>query len=260
MAIQLDDYATLRNDANLVHYMKMESATATVGSNLTNNNSVTFVAGQFNNAGHFLKASTQSLELVSDLGITNGNMTYIAWVKITTAPGTGVNFGIVDKTDGGVFVRYQLGYRDSGGVKQVMFRRDRAGMADGGYNENQTLTVDTWYQLAMTYDGTNVQGYLNGATLGTATAASGNGSASAADGYVIGARVADGGGVNTDWCANADIDDVAVFSRALSSTEISDFYNASSSAIKTINGLAKASVKTVDGLAIASVKTWNGLA
>jgi hypothetical protein len=33
----------------------------------------------------------------------------------------------------------------------------------------------------------------------------------------------------------------------------------SSSAIKTINGLAKASVKTVNGLAIASVKTWNGL-
>lgn len=35
---------------------------------------------------------------------------------------------------------------------------------------------------------------------------------------------------------------------------------ASSSSIKTVNGLAKASVKTVNGLAIASVKTWNGLA
>lgn len=33
----------------------------------------------------------------------------------------------------------------------------------------------------------------------------------------------------------------------------------SSSAIKTVNGLAKASVKTVDGLAIASVKNINGL-
>lgn len=32
-----------------------------------------------------------------------------------------------------------------------------------------------------------------------------------------------------------------------------------SSAIKTVNGLAKASVGTINGLAIASVKTWNGL-
>lgn len=36
--------------------------------------------------------------------------------------------------------------------------------------------------------------------------------------------------------------------------------SASSSSIKTINGLAIASVKTVNGLAIASVKTVNGLA
>ena len=37
-------------------------------------------------------------------------------------------------------------------------------------------------------------------------------------------------------------------------------YNAGSSSIKSINGLAKASVKSVNGLAIASVKNYNGLA
>jgi len=38
------------------------------------------------------------------------------------------------------------------------------------------------------------------------------------------------------------------------------FKTASTTGIKTVNGLTKTSVKVVNGLAIASVKTWNGLA
>ena len=263
MSIELEGYSTLRNDANLVHYMRMESATATVGSNMTNVNSVTFSAAQFNNGGVFSRASDTALYLGSDLGITNGAITFIGWVKFTAQPADGDLWPIFDKTDGGVFVRYGLYYTSSGGTKRLQCRRDRAGVADGGYTVDQTLSNDTWYQVAYTYDTTNVQGYVNGSAVGTATAASGNGSASAVDAYVLGARANDDGagdGVNHSHDMTGLIDDAAVFSRALTSTEISDFYNASSSAIKTINGLAKASVKTVDGLAIASVKTWNGLA
>lgn len=66
----------------------------------------------------------------------------------------------------------------------------------------------------------------------------------------------------------APLDEIGLWSRALSGSEITQLYNGGaglqypfvSTAIKTINGLATASVKTVNGLAIASVKTWNGLA
>lgn len=44
------------------------------------------------------------------------------------------------------------------------------------------------------------------------------------------------------------------------SISMASFAPASTSAVKTWNGLAKASIKTINGLAIASVKTVNGLA
>jgi hypothetical protein len=64
------------------------------------------------------------------------------------------------------------------------------------------------------------------------------------------------------------IDEVGIWSRALSSTEVTALYNSgngfqypfSTSSIKSINGLAKASIKSINGLAIASVKSVNGLA
>ena len=232
-AIELESYAVLRNDADLVHYMRLESATATVGSNMTNNNSVTFISGQFNNAGHFLRASNQSLYLASDLGIGAGAITLCSWVKITTQPANDTRFGIQGKDDGGLFVRYMIQYDDTGGTDRVRFLRNRTGVADGGYSVNQTLTTDTWYHICMTYDTTNIQGYLDGATLGSATAASGNGSASAHDCYAIGAHCNDDGGgdgTNVDSRANADIDDAAVFDRALTSTEIADYYAATAAA------------------------------
>lgn len=231
MAVQLDDYATLRNDANLVHYMRLESATATVGSNMTNTNSVTFIAGQFNNAAHFVKASSQSLDLASDLGITNGNITIIAWVKVGTAPSSGNYTGFVGKADGGTFVQYGLWYNNPSGTLQVWFDREKGGVANQGVQLNQTLTIDTWYQLAMTYDGTNVRGYIDGAEVtGSPVAASGDGSSAEADGYEIGTLVGNSGGAHTGRYGDHDVDDVAIFSRALSATEISDFYNATAAA------------------------------
>lgn len=47
---------------------------------------------------------------------------------------------------------------------------------------------------------------------------------------------------------------------SVDSITVKVYYTESSTAIKTINGLANASVKTVNGLARASVKTWDGLA
>ena len=156
-AVELEGYSALRNDANLVHYMRMESATATVGSNMTNQNSVTFVAGQFNNAGNYVAASTQALYLVNDLGITNGDITMIFWVSINSLPASDDFYTLVVKGDGGTFIDYFIVYWNVAGTPHVRFSRTKAGVANEWVDQTQTLTVDTWYQIAMTYDGISLR-------------------------------------------------------------------------------------------------------
>jgi hypothetical protein len=69
------------------------------------------------------------------------------------------------------------------------------------------------------------------------------------------------------WWYAGKIDEVWIWSRVLSSSEITALYNSwnglqypfSTTNIKSINGLAKSSIKSINWLAIASVKSWNWL-
>ena len=125
-----------------------------------------------------------------------------------------------------------------------------------------TLSTGTWYMLSFTYS--NTAGgvvYVNGASDGTFAA--GNPLNTNGNQFFIGYQQ-----TYSNRYFNGAIDEVGVWSRALSSTEIAALYNSgsglqypfsSSSSIKTINGLANASIKTVNGLAKASMKSFNGL-
>jgi hypothetical protein len=96
-----------------------------------------------------------------------------------------------------------------------------SGSTDRQFFSSAALTASTWYHIALTYDGANLIGYINAsATDGGTIAATGN-LANAADAFWIGRH-----GSNSDarnW--KGYIDDVAVFSRALSATEITSVYN-----------------------------------
>jgi energy-converting hydrogenase Eha subunit B len=109
----------------------------------------------------------------------------------------------------------------------------------------------------MTYDGTNMRGYLNGALVSGPTAASGTGGSAFGSSVTYIGAGHDGGNTAASFLhfTSGIIDDAAIFSRALSAAEIATWYTN----IKSVNGLAKASVKTINGIAIASVKSFNGI-
>lgn len=94
------------------------------------------------------------------------------------------------------------------------------------------LSTATWYHVAATYDGTNRKIYVNGTQDGSDTTSTLNTSASA---LRIGEYSLSGG-----WNAgfNGNIDDVRIYNRALSSTEISALAagNASATAVTTTLG------------------------
>lgn len=83
---------------------------------------------------------------------------------------------------------------------------------------NTAVVIDTWYHMVGTYDGANVQFYLDGVADGAAVPAVGaidNDDVS----FLIGGRTSGAGSDRTVW---GIIDEVRIYSRAISPTEVAE--------------------------------------
>ena len=206
------------NDANLVAYYPLENTTDVKGGfNLTNNNSVAFNAAKFANGADFGSANTnKSLSINNNLGITTGSVTISAWVKINTeiASGGSIFFDLRNSVND---VSYKIGYQYNSGSRRLSFSRTRESIQDNDFYHSLTMGISDYYNLVLTYDGTTLRGYVNGASVGSlATSGSGTG---ANDKFVLGFY--DGG---SSVYSSAIIDDTAIFSRALSASEVNELY------------------------------------
>ncbi len=206
----------LYNDAYLIAYHRLEDVSDSKGSfTLTNNNSVSFSSGKFDNAADFGASNTnKSLTTTNTLGIDGGNISFVGWINVTTAPALGEAPMLLNQGNNTSMVRYLLYYENSGGTLQLTANRSKNGVSDNPTSIVRDLGTGIWFHVAMTYDGTNLIPYLNGSR-GTPLATSGSGSGTNNTGYAIGAYLASGGNF-----FSGKIDDAAVFSRALTDTEI----------------------------------------
>lgn len=202
-------YSTsLYTTANLVAYYRLEDATDSKGSrNLTNNNSVSFSAAKFNNGANFGTSNTNKyLSYSTDNGgIDGGAMSISLWVKLSTeVANNGPVYTFVSQGSSVSKVRYQISYDEVGGVFYLSFVRNKNGVGNTTVVTTVSggLGTSNWHHLVLTYDNTNVTGYLDGSSIGQ-TAGSGNGSSVTTNGYYIGAND------TQDRFASALIDDVA---------------------------------------------------
>lgn len=190
----------------------------TNGYNMTVTGSPTFGTGKINNAATI--TANKYISINDTWGIDGGNISVSFFVKINTAPGTNVFYPLITQFNTNTDVAYQVIYRDVSGTKQVRFIRTKDSTADQSVDVNTTLTVGTWYHLVLTYNGTNIEGFINNTSQGT-IAASGNGTGGNPSKSTIGTEYNNVGGQE----AEADFDLVGVWSKQLSSTEISNLYN-----------------------------------
>lgn len=225
---------TLLLDANLVAYYRLNSGALTTdskGSNtLTNNNSVAEGIGKFGGcADTGTTNANKYLSVLSDFGINGGSCSISLWFKSNIDDISGLTYqALFSLSDSETKTRFSINYFNDSGTKKIGFYRTRSAVADDGFSVTLNMGVSNFYHLVLTYDGTNIRGYVNGSQVGSPTAASGNGNASLVDKFMISSN--NNNNNNPDGLAVGLTDDVAVFSDVLSDTEVYNLYNGNLSA------------------------------
>jgi 3-methyladenine DNA glycosylase Tag len=149
----------------------------------------------------------------SSIGIT-GDMTISAWVKVTDFSN---HNGIIGKTNNNQYANpYDFYFAQTTGVPRFYRGNGNSGVTNFSLGTNPPA-LNQWQFIAVTMSGTNVTHYLNGETNGTGTinTTTTNGSNS----LYIGSR----GDLVTKM--KGAIDEVRIYNRALSATEVLSLYN-----------------------------------
>lgn len=140
------------------------------------------------------RASSQYAYVSNAFGIDGGACTYEAWVQFASTPtGTGNDNrrGITTLSSAGTDTQFDLSYSGVDGALRIRGNRQKAGVGQTNVDYVATLSLNTWYHVAMTYDGSTLKLFTASAG-GTHTerdsqAASGNGSGfSLPDGFGTG--------------------------------------------------------------------------
>ncbi|OGY60792.1 MAG: hypothetical protein A3I33_02450 [Candidatus Colwellbacteria bacterium RIFCSPLOWO2_02_FULL_45_11] len=234
-SFQVDTGETLIN--GLQAYYKLEDETEFyVGGgtlDLTNGNSTTFTAGKVNNAGNFVRSSNQSLYVDNNLGINGGAISISTWVKLASLPTDGQRFLIAYQADISSTEYYTLEYLNDAGIKKIRALRQRHGIGGDSAYYTVELSIGTWYNIVLWYDGANIK-IFEAATERASTPTSGDGTASLANKFAIGAQW---GGESASDFWDGMIDEVGVWSKALATQEMTDLYYGGSGQTLTSSGI-----------------------
>lgn len=220
---------SLASDPNLKAYYRMSSGALTTDSSgnsytLTNVNSVAEGTGKYGGgADGGATNSTKYLWINNNLGIDGGACSISLWAKMNTEIGSGTQT-FVAQQNATSDVSYMVTYDYNGGTRRLAFRRYRQGVAADEIYYTTTLGTANFVHMVLTYDGSNLRGYVGGSLQVGPTAYSGNGSGATSDHLSI--LVNKGGGGTPSEYASALVDDVAIFNRVLTASEVTQLYQA----------------------------------
>ncbi len=174
-------------------------------------------AGDANGAAN-LNGSSKYLYIAdasaANLDIT-GNLSISAWIYLN-AVGGGLYHMIAAKLSTSGNYSYDFHVDPNGNLKA---RLSSNGTALTSVIATTVLTTGTWYHVAVVYDGTDIRLYLNGSLDCTPVSYSSGIYNSTAD-FCIGIA-----SDKTSHTINGVVDDVAVWNRALTTSEITALYN-----------------------------------
>ncbi len=206
--------SSLFSDPNLVAYYKYSNGAVTTdssgnGNTLTNSNVTSVSGGKFDYGASYASASNS----YSDTGVNlvGQDKAISMWFDSSTANDTSaILFGSQGATDNN---RFYFGYDNSGNLG--------IGLGSSGYaNESGGYQLDTnfhHYVFMYDYSATTAYLYVDGSLIAQKT----NATADSSRDYYIGANNYHGG---LGQVVNGVADDVGIFSRLLTVSEINEIY------------------------------------
>ena|SRR3990167_6699044 len=206
--------------SGLVGYWKFDEAPSTTAidySGLKNNGTLTNGPGYTNGKigqGLSFDGSNDTVAIGATNQFNTAAGTATSWIKIASLPGLNVVYTIISTVDVAETFGWKLEYRDTSGVKEFRYRK---WTPEVGSNVTYVLMENTWYHIAATWDGTNVVFYLNGLNIGSSSSVA---PSSGSNAVSIGE---DTRGADLQ-VMNGLIDDVRIYNRALSASEMRQLY------------------------------------
>ena len=200
---------------NLIAYYKLDESSGDAidasgaGLTLTNTNSVTYGTGKINNGANI---SGSQMLVSSSSSFTNvSTFTWAGWVKWTTIT---ANYRIIDKGS------WWFGVGGGGNGLNISVSAPTTAQSVS----SNTFSTGTWYFVVATYDDAGdrkARLYVDGTETGynSQSAASGTFNSNAAYSFRLGNS---SGGAEP---LQGVLDEVGVWSRVLTGTEITDLYN-----------------------------------
>lgn len=217
----------LYQDANLLHYYRLEDLTDSKGAiALTNNGAAPFNTAVFNNGVDLGANNTAKyISTTSNLGINGGASTFCFWGRIQTEVASG-HYTLFQQLNcaSANFDGFYIRYYNNTPTNYIQAFRIRSGVALDSFTYNISLGTTNFHHFALTYDNTNLILYLDGANVGS-VGSSGNGISGGATGTWLGLEVDNNSGsIIAGTYASMIYDDFAVFSRALTAGEVNSLY------------------------------------
>lgn len=220
---------SLLNDANLIAYYRMEdnandyknthNGTAT---NITYNTA----AGKFNK-GADSTGSDSGINCGNAINLT-GNFSISFWIKMDTLP-SAFSTIITKELAGYSLSPLSIYTADSNGKVHFFVRNNLStGSPSTEVVSNNALSTSEFQNWVFTRDGTNINIYFNGEFDNSAAWTNTQGSDTTNPFAIFGGY----SGSNFNNCINGRMDDIAIFTRALTATEIANIYNSRDS-VKT---------------------------
>lgn len=209
-------------------YYRLESGalvTDSSGNNktLTNNNTVAETAAVIGGGADFGAANTNKYLSISEAIIDpTADYAISLWVKLNTEISSGTYDFLRIENNTAKHVIY-IRYNYNGGTRQLQLQQDRWLLI--GQSVVYTVNLGTsWHHLLLSKSGQYLRAYLDGAYIGVSSAMDNNvGNTATNNILLIGAGDTVGTGTINNY-SSAAIDDVAIFSTALTPEQVRELY------------------------------------
>lgn len=213
---------------NIVAYWKLDESSGNASDSvssytLTNNGTTPYASAKINNGIDFGTTNTikwlSNANAIADTSTSNA-YSISFWVNIRTAPSSGQEQVLFDLQKS-VGRQHQLRYVNASGTLKLRFL-NYDGSATDVFDTTQTLTVGTWYHIVVTKTANSVAMYLNNTSFSSHTLTKTGSSA--------GVNVTSFGrhGSASFGYATAYMDEIGMWSRVVTSDEITALYNSGS--------------------------------